>query len=67
MRDWRLAMGFVALVFAVILALRGPVVRGRRAAWLLIGTFVLSYAGWVTLFGIYRYWSSWNCSPPSSL
>jgi len=55
MRDWRLAMAFVALPPALVALARGEAGRGTRAAWLLLGTCILSYSGWVMLFGIYRY------------
>ncbi len=55
MRDWRLAIAFIAVLLAIPPVARGEAGRGTRAAWLLLGTCILSYAGWVALFGIYRY------------
>lgn len=55
MRDWRLAMAYVAAPLVLVGLLRGAGGRGARPAWLLLGTCALSYGGWVILFGIYRY------------
>ncbi len=55
MRDWRMAIAFVAVLLAIPPVARGEAGRGTRAAWLLLGTCALSYAGWAALFGIYRY------------